>query len=574
MAPTHVVTNQVPEYVDHDLAADPPLLEAVEREGAGWSLDALHETGRRAGSAQVRDWADAAHRNEPRLRTFDRVGNRVDEVDYDPGYHALLAEAVSRGFAGAVWAGPDGLGSVPRAGQHVARAAGFLVWSQAEAGHGCPVSMSHAVVPALAAAPDLLAQYGPGLVSTVYDGGLRDPASKPGLLAGMGMTEKQGGSDVRTNTTAAVEQPDGSYVLTGHKWFTSAPMCDVFLVLAQVRDSGVTCFLVPRVLPDGTRNPFAIQRLKDKLGNRSNASSEPEFDGTVGFRVGDEGRGVRTIIEMVACTRLDNALGSAAGMRDAVRRAAWHATHRHAFGSALIDKPLMRRALTEAVWHASHRQAFGSPLVDKPLMANVLADLALESEAAVTLALRLAGAQDRAASDPHEAAFRRIGVTLGKYWICKRQTAVVGEALECLGGNGFVEESGMPRLFRESPLNSIWEGSGNVNALDLLRVLGREPAALEAYRADVEAASGADHRLDAAWKTILDELRDPTEERARWLAERMAVVLQGSLLVRHAPAAVADAFVGSRVAGEHGEALGTLPRGVDVDGVLARLPVG
>ncbi|MCD2196008.1 acyl-CoA dehydrogenase family protein [Actinomycetospora endophytica] len=546
MPSTHAVTNQVPDLVDTDLAADPPLLEAVAREGAGWSLDALHDTGRRAGSAQVREWADAAHRNEPRLRAFDRVGHRVDEVDYDPGYHALLGEAVSRGFAGAVWAGADGLGSPPRPGQHVARAAGFLVWSQAEAGHGCPVSMSHAVVPALRASPELLAQYGPGLVSTVYQPGLADPASKPGLLAGMGMTEKQGGSDVRTNTTSAVANADGSYTLTGHKWFTSAPMCDVFLVLAQTAQ-GVTCFLVPRILPDGSRNPFAIQRLKDKLGNRSNASSEPEFDGTIGFRVGDEGRGVRTIIEMVACTRLDNALGSAAGMRDAVRRATWHATHRRAFGSALIDKPLMR---------------------------GVLADLTVESEAAVTLAVRLAGAQDRAPHDPHEAAFRRIGVTLGKYWICKRQTAVVGEALECLGGNGFVEESGMPRLFRESPLNSIWEGSGNVNALDLLRVLSRESAAVEAYRAEVEAASGADHRLDAAWKSILDELRDPAEERARWLAERMAVVLQGSLLVRHAPTAVADAFVGSRVAGEHGAAFGTLPRGVDVDGILARAPLG
>ncbi|MDL5159230.1 acyl-CoA dehydrogenase family protein [Actinomycetospora termitidis] len=538
MAPTHVVTNQAPDLVDVDLAADPPLLEAVGREGAGWALDELHQTGRRAGSAEVRDWADAAHRNEPRLRTHDRFGHRVDEVDYDPGYHALLGEAVSRGFAGAVWEG--------RPGQHVARAAGFLVWSQAEAGHGCPVSMTHAVVPALKHAPELFAQYGPGLMSRSYQPGLTDPSSKTGLLAGMGMTEKQGGSDVRTNTTTATPNADGTYSLTGHKWFTSAPMCDVFLVLAQTA-AGVTCFLVPRILPDGARNPFAIQRLKDKLGNRSNASSEPEFDGTIGFRVGDEGRGVRTIIEMVACTRLDNALGSAAGMRDAVRR---------------------------AVWHTQHRSAFGSTLVEKPLMRAVLADLTLESEAAVTLALRLAGAQDRSATDEHEAAFRRIGVTLGKYWICKRQTALVGEALECLGGNGFVEESGMPRLFRESPLNSIWEGSGNVNALDLLRVLGREPAAVEAYRAEVEAAAGADHRLDAAWKAVQDDLRDVSEDRARWLAERMAIVLQGSLLVRHAPPAVADAFVGSRVAGEHGAAFGTLPRGVDVDGILARVPLG
>ena len=532
---THVVTNQVPERIGHDAADDPALLEGLHREGAGWAVDELHEVGRLAGSAQARDWADAAHRNEPRLRTHDRVGHRVDEVDYDPGYHALLDVAVSRGLGGAVWAHR-------RPGAHVARAASFLVWSQVEAGHGCPVSMTHAVVPALRAAPDLLATYGPGLTSRTYEPGLGPPAEKAGLLAGMGMTEKQGGSDVRATTTTAVPAGD-HYVLTGHKWFTSAPMCDLFLVLAQA-PGGLTCFLLPRVLPDGTRNPFRIQRLKDKLGNRSNASSEPEFDGTLAWRVGDEGRGVRTILEMVACTRLDNVLGSAAGMRAAVALAAHHVTHRHAFGRALVDQPLMR---------------------------SVLADLALESEAATTLAMRLAGAHDRAVDDEHEAAFRRIAVTLGKYWVCKRQIAVVGEALECLGGNGYVEESGMPRLFRESPLNSIWEGSGNVNALDLLRVLAREPAALEAYRAEVESAAGADARLDAAWKELAADLATPDEARARVLAERMALVLQGSLLVRHAPAAVADAFVASRVAGGGGHAFGTLPRGVDTDGVLSRL---
>jgi putative acyl-CoA dehydrogenase len=412
--------------------------------------------------------------------------------------------------------------------------------------------MTYAVLPALRAAPELLAQYGPGLTSRVHDPGLRVPSIKRGLLAGMGMTEKQGGSDVRANTTVA--RPDGeTYRLTGHKWFTSAPMCDLFLVLAQVtgtrsaaepdhRGGGLTCFLVPRVLPDGTRNTFRIQRLKDKLGNRSNASSEPEFDDTVAWRVGDEGRGVRTIIEMVACTRLDNALGSAAGMRAAVSRAAHHTRHRHAFGRALVDQPLMR---------------------------EVLADLACESEAAVTLAMRLAGAQDRSARDEHEAAFRRIGVTLGKYWICKRQTAVVGEALECLGGNGYVEESGMPRLFRESPLNSIWEGSGNVNALDLLRILAREPASLEAWRAEV---SGVDDRIDAGRKEVEAELAHADERSARRLTERMAVLLSGALLVRHAPAPVADAYVASRVGGEGGYAFGTLPRGVDVDAVLDRLP--
>ena len=558
--PTHAVTNQVPDLVGHDVAADPPLVEALEREGAGWAADEVHVVGVLAGSARAREWADAAHRNEPRLRTHDRRGHRVDEVDYDPGYHALSDVAVSHGMGGGVWAGTlDGTPAPP--GRHVARAASFLVWSQVEAGHGCPVSMTHAVVPALRAAPELLAEYGPGLTSRTYDPGLRPPREKGGLQAGMGMTEKQGGSDVRATTTVAVPTDDGAYALTGHKWFTSAPMCDVFLVLAQARGTrraaepdrgggGLTCFLVPRVLPDGTRNPFRIQRLKDKLGNRSNASSEPELDGTLGWRVGDEGRGIRTIIEMVACTRLDNALGSAAGMRAAVALAAHHARHRQAFGAALHDQPLMRA---------------------------VLADLALESEAAITLAMRLAGAHDRAHApgSGSEAAFRRIAVALGKYWICKRQTAVVGEALECLGGNGYVEESGMPRLFRESPLNSIWEGSGNVNALDLLRVLAREPDAVDAYRREVEAAAGADARLDAAWKELQDDLRTPTEARARVLAERMALVLQGSLLVRHAPAAVADLFVGSRVAGEHGLALGTLPRrtaDATVAALLDRLP--
>ena len=561
MPATHEVTNQVPDLIGHDVAADPPLLEALDREGAGWAAAGVHEVGALAGSARAREWADAAHRNEPRLRTHDRRGVRVDEVEYDPGYHALSDVAVSRGMGGGVWAGTLD-GSPARPGTHVARAAEFLVWSQVEAGHGCPVSMTHAVVPALRATPGLLATYGPGLTSPVYDPGLRPPAGKAGLQAGMGMTEKQGGSDVRATTTVAVPTGDGeTYALTGHKWFTSAPMCDVFLVLAQASHgtrsaaepdpggAGLTCFLVPRVLPDGTRNPFRIQRLKDKLGNRSNASSEPELDGTLGWRVGDEGRGIRTILEMVACTRLDNALGSAAGMRAAVALAAHHVRHRHAFGAALVDQPLMR---------------------------SVLADLAVESEAAVTLSLRLAGAHDRAhAGDADEAAFRRIAVALGKYWICKRQTAVVGEALECLGGNGFVEESGMPRLFRESPLNSIWEGSGNVNALDLLRVLAREPAAVEAYRGEVEAARGADARLDAAWKELQHDLRAPEEAHARTLAERMALVLQGSLLVRHAPAAVADLFVTARVAGGGGLALGTLPRGTApaaVDAVLARLP--
>jgi len=536
---THDVVNQAPPLVDHDVAADAALLEGLEREGAGWYLDDLHRIGRRAGSAEAQQWGEQANRFEPELRTHDRYGHRVDEVEFHPAWHRLLDVAVAEGLAGAPWADD-------RPGAHVARAAGFYTWGQVEAGHGCPVSMTYAVVPALRANAELSAQYEPLLTSRVYDPGLRTPLGKRGLLAGMGMTEKQGGSDVRANTTVATDAGDGTWRLRGHKWFTSAPMCDVFLVLAQA-PAGLSCFLVPRVLPDGTRNVFRIQRLKDKLGNRSNASSEPEFDGTVAWLVGEEGRGVRTIIEMVAMTRLDCVLGSAAGMRAAV---------------------------VQAVHHARHRSAFGGLLVDKPLMQNVLADLHLESEAATTLAMRLAGAVDRAArGDADEQAFKRLAVAVGKYWVTKRQPSVVVEALECLGGNGYVEDSGMPRLYREAPLNSIWEGSGNVQALDVLRATVREPTSVEALFAELDRARGADSRLDDAVLGVKSGLADldDAELRARRLVERMALALQGSLLVRHAPAAVADAFCATRLAGDWGHAFGTLPQGVDVAGVLARL---
>jgi putative acyl-CoA dehydrogenase len=537
---THRVTNQPPPLGDHDGADDPALIEGLVREGAGWWVEDLHRLGRLAGSGEVQRWADTANHNTPVLRTHDRYGHRLDEVVYDPAYHALMDVAVSYGLAGGAW-------SDPRPGAHVARAAGFVVWATAEQGHVCPISMTYAAVPALRHAPDLAAVYEPLLTSRIYDPGLRPPATKRGMLAGMGMTEKQGGSDVRTNTTIATPVADGSYSLRGHKWFTSAPMSDLFLILAQA-PGGLSCFAVPRVLPDGTRNPFRIQRLKDKLGNRSNASSEPEFDGTLGWLIGDEGRGVRTIIDMVSATRLDNALGSAAGMRGALMQAVHHARHRHAFGGALIEKPLMR---------------------------NVLADLALESEAATVLVMRLAGAQDRAVrGDAGELLFRRLGVALGKYWICKRQPAVVVEALECLGGNGYVEESGMPRMFRDSPLNSIWEGSGNVNALDLLRALGRQPAVLDRYQEEVENVTPSEPRLGAAWRQVQRDLADPQDRelRARRLVERLALILQGALLVQHAPVAVADAFCASRIAGDQGLAFGTLPGGVDLPGILERIP--
>nr|WSW66262.1 acyl-CoA dehydrogenase family protein [Streptomyces sp. NBC_00995] len=540
-ATTHEVTNQPPPLTGHDVADDPVLIEGVRREGAAWYLEDLHRLGRRTGSEEVQRWADEANRQEPRLRTHDRYGNRIDEVEFHPSYHALMDVAISEGLGGAAWADE-------RPGAHVARAAGFMVWSSAEAGHGCPVSMTYAAVPALRHAPDLAKTYEPLLTSRVYESGLRTPAEKPGLLAGMGMTEKQGGTDVRANTTAAVRQADGTWRLRGHKWFTSAPMNDLFLVLAQA-PAGLSCFLVPRVLPDGSRNTFRIQRLKDKLGNRSNASSEPEFDDTVAWLVGDEGRGVRTIIDMVTMTRLDCVLGSASGTR---------------------------AALAQAAHHVRHRSVFGARLVDQPLMRNVIGDLALESEAATALALRLAGAADRAQrGDTQERAFLRLATAVGKYWVCKRQPAAVAEALECLGGNGYDEESGMPRLYRDAPLNGIWEGSGNVNALDMLRALAREPESLQALRSEIDAAAGGDRRLDSAWRELQGELTltEDAPLRARRVIERAALVLQGSLLVRHAPAAVADAFCASRLAGDRGLAFGTLPPGTDFTGLLTRLPV-
>ncbi|WP_281155522.1 acyl-CoA dehydrogenase family protein [Streptomyces sp. HYC2] len=543
MAPsTHTVTNQPPPLVGYDVfAADQALAEAVGRHVEAGLLDEvraeLTTLGRAAGSAQVQEWGAQANENPPRLRTHDRYGHRVDEVEFHPAWHRLLGKGVSAGLT-AAWDRPAG---------HVRRAAAFLVWTQVEAGTCCPLSMTHAAVPALRTDPELSAEWEPRLTSVVYERELRPAHLKAGALFGMGMTEKQGGSDVRAGTTAARPlAEDGAYELTGHKWFCSAPMSDGFLVLAQA-PGGLTCFLVPRVLADGTRNVFLIQRLKDKLGNRSNASAEVEFDGTWARRVGEEGRGVRTIIEMVAATRLDCVLGSAG---------------------------LMRQAVAQAVHHCGHREAFGGKLVDKPLMRNVLADLALESEAATTLALRLAAACDDGGEQ--ERALLRIAVPAAKYWVTKRCAPLTVEASECLGGNGYVEESGMPRLVRESPLNSIWEGAGNVQALDVLRALTREPQALDAYLREVGLARGADHRLDAAIKQLLTELADleGAEARARRLTERLALVLQGALLVRYAPPDVADAFCASRLGGEWGAAFGALPHTLNLAAVVERARPG
>ncbi|MFB6848452.1 acyl-CoA dehydrogenase family protein [Streptomyces sp. NPDC056373] len=535
---THTVTNQVPPLAGYDVfSADRALAEAVGRhvdpDLREEVLGELTALGRTSGSAQVQEWGRLANENPPRLLTHDRYGNRVDEVEFHPSWHRLLGKGVSAGLT-AAWDRPAG---------HLRRSAAFLVWTQVEAGNGCPLSMTHAAVPALRADPDLAAEWEPRLTSMVYDRELRPAHLKAGALFGMGMTEKQGGSDVRANTTAARPlAEDGTYELTGHKWFCSAPMSDGFLVLAQA-PGGLTCFLVPRVLGDGTRNVFRIQRLKDKLGNRSNASAEVEFDGTWGRRVGEEGRGVRTIIEMVAATRLDCVLGSAG---------------------------LMRQAVAQAVHHCTYREAFGGKLAGKPLMRNVLADLALESEAATTLALRLAAAYDDGGEQ--ERALLRIAVPAAKYWVTKRCPPVAVEAAECLGGNGYVEESQMPRLVREAPLNSVWEGAGNVQALDVLRALQREPGALDAYLREVGQARGADHRLDAAIKSLLTELADleGVEGRARRLTERLALVLQGSLLVRFAPPQVADAFCAGRLGGDGGAAFGTLPHTLDLASVVER----
>ncbi|MFJ3653340.1 acyl-CoA dehydrogenase family protein [Streptomyces nigra] len=535
---THSVTNQPPPLTGYDAyTADRALVEAVERhlppelrDEADGELSAL---GRACGSAQVQEWGVQANENPPRLRTHDRYGHRIDEVDFHPSWHRLLGKGVSAGLT-AAWTRPGG---------QVRRAAAFVLWTQVDAGNCCPLSMTHAAVPALRTDPELAAEWEPLLTSMVYDRGLRPAAGKAGALFGMGMTEKQGGSDVRANTTRAVPLAEsGTYALTGHKWFCSAPMSDAFLVLAQA-PGGLTCFLVPRVLEDGGRNVFLLQRLKDKLGNRSNASAEVEFDGTWARRVGEEGRGVRTIIGMVAATRLDCVLGSAG---------------------------LMRQAVAQAVHHCSYREAFGARLVDQPLMRNVLADLAVESEAATTLALRLAAACDD--DGEQERALLRIAVPAAKYWVTKRCAPVAVEAAECLGGNGYVEESQLPRLVRESPLNSIWEGAGNVQALDVLRVLRREPAALDAYLREVGLARGADHRLDAAIRSLLTELADleGIEARARRVTERLALVLQGSLLVRFAPSDVADAFCATRLGGDAGAAFGTLPHSLARESLVER----
>jgi len=541
-AETHEVTNQPPPFEDVNLFdGDAALREGLRREGGGFAEAAVRGYGGLVGSRELQALGQQANANPPLLRTHDRHGHRIDEVEFHPAWHAVMRAAMAHEVHNLPW-------RARRPGGQVARAALLYLHAQAEAGSCCPLTMTFACVPVLRRQPDLLAEWEPLLLGTEYDPRMVPAREKRAALVGMAMTEKQGGSDVRANTTRARPLgrggPGQAYELVGHKWFCSAPMCDAFLSLAHT-ERGIACFLVPRWRPDGTRNPFHLQRLKDKLGNRSNASAELEYRGTFAQMLGEDGRGIRTILDMVHHTRLDCVVASAG---------------------------LMRQAVAQAIHHATHRAAFGRRLVEQPLMRNVLSDLALESEAATALALRLARAFDAAPEDAGERAFARIATAAAKYQVCKRAPVLILEAMECLGGNGYVEESILPRLYREAPVNAIWEGSGNVICLDVLRASLREAECLPAVRAELESARGGDRRLDAFARALESELARPedAEVRARRSVERLALALQGALLVRFAPAPVADAFCASRLGGEGGLGFGTLPVGLDLAAILAR----
>ena len=549
---THDVFNQSTPFVDRNLyAVDPALKDAVASNGAGWANAELSDLGAQLGSAQVAEWARLANAFPPQLRNFDRGGRRIDEVEFHPAWHEVMRMMIGAGVQADPWA-------EPRAGAQVARAAKYLLFSQVENGAQCPVTMTYAVVPVMqryaAATPAIARDWLPRILSHTYDPASRPIAGKHGALLGMGMTEKQGGSDVRTNTTYAAIAGRGEwgerYLITGHKWFFSAPQCDAHLVLAQTdRESpaGLSCFFLPRWCFDGSRNRIVVQRLKDKVGNKSNASSEVEFDSAEAYLVGEIGRGVPTILEMGNHTRLDCAIGSAG---------------------------IMRAVLTHALHHARERMAFGRLLAEQPLMRNVLADLALEVEAATVLVMRLARAFDgRHARDEHEALLARVLTPAAKYWVCKRLPVVVAEAMEVMGGNGYVEENVFARFYREAPLNSIWEGSGNVMCLDVLRAFGKTPAVRAALVAEIQAARGANRAYDTFGAALIDDLgrSDIDESEARWLTERIALVLQGALLLKSAPPFTAGAFCASRlVTGAWGRTFGTLPKGLDTQPLLQR----
>lgn len=549
LADTHEVLNQPVALADYNLyAGDRALRAAVAAQGGAWSDAALEAYGARLGTREVLVLGDDANHYPPELETHDRYGRRVDRVRFHPAYHALMAMAIGEGVHASPW-------SDPRPGAHVVRAARFFMQQQVEAGHGCPVTMTFASVRALRRQPGLAREWEPRITATVYDPRNVPDAQKAGVTIGMAMTEKQGGSDLRSNTTQAhaigAEGPGEAYELVGHKFFMSAPMCDAFLTLAHAR-GGLSCFLMPRWRPDGSKNAVHLQRLKPKMGNVANATAEAEYRGALAWMVGEEGRGVRTIIDMVALTRFDCMVGSSAGLR---------------------------AAAVQALHHCRQRSAFGRLLVDQPLMQNVLADLVLESEAATALSMRIGRALDGESADEHEALLLRIGTILGKYWICKRAPQHAAEALECIGGSGVMEDTPMPRLFRESPINAVWEGSGNVQCLDLLRAMRKTPAVLDAYFVETGAAAGGNAALDRhvkALKQDLAALRDPEIAQfvSRDLADRFALGLQASLLVRHAPAAVADAFCASRLGGAGHRQYGTLPHGVDCRAIIERaLPV-
>ena len=538
--PTHEVTNQPPFLVNYNLfETDPALREALDREGGGWARGKAQALGARAGSAAAIRQGFDANDHKPELKTFDRYGERIDEVAFHPAWHDLMKLGLESEIHSIAW-------TAEKPGSHAAHAALEFMLTQTEAGVCCPITMTYASIPALKQAPKLYERWAPLILNPAYDGRMIPATEKGSATIGMAMTEKQGGSDVRANTTRAEDRGD-HYALTGHKWFCSAPMSDAFLTLAQLDstsgEGGLTCFLVPRWTPEARRNRFFIQRLKDKLGNRSNASAEIEYDETFAEIVGEPGRGVQTIMEMVRHTRLD---------------------------AAVVCAGMMRQGAVQAVHHAAHRSAFERALIDQPLMKAVLADLVLESEAATTLVMRVARAFDGETEE--ERAFARISSAIAKFWITKRLPNHAYEAMECLGGNGYVEESGMPRLYREAPVNAIWEGSGNVNALDVLRALGREHDTLHAYMAELNLARGADPRFDQAIEHLLNALSDPDdrEARARRIVEEMAVLLQASLLLRHAPDAVSGAFIAARLPGQTRGCYGALPAGLALDAIITR----
>jgi putative acyl-CoA dehydrogenase len=532
---THDVTNQPGEFADINLyATDLALRDAVQREAGDWLDTRAHALGEAAGSEQVLQWGDEANRNPPELVSFDRYGRRVDEARFHPSYHALMQLAMEHGIHDVAW-------DTDRAGGHVGHAALLALFTQAEAGVMCPINMTYASVPALRAQPDVTQAWTDRLIGGRYDPKLRPIADKAGITVGMAMTEKQGGSDVRANTTRASSEGGRDFRLVGHKWFCSAPMSDGFLTLAYT-EHGLSCFLAPRITPDGERNTLQIMRLKDKLGNKSNASAEIEYHDAYATLLGEEGQGVKVIIDMVHHTRLGTIAGTLG---------------------------IMRMALAQAVHHTAGRRVFQKSLLDQPAMQGVIADLAIEYEAAVVLVMRVARAFDGA--DAQERAFARLSVAVAKYWLTKRCPAFVFECMESHGGAGYVEESPMPRLFREAPLNAIWEGSGNVIALDILRTLRREAAARDAFAAEIEPAVGGHADLAAAWRGLQPRLGAATAEGdARRLAEDMALLLQGALLVRHAPACVADAFCATRLGGDGGRSFGILPAGADRAGIIAR----